>query len=312
MRRAAAMLVRPQRASTVARPRRLRSPLPPPPLPHKRNEDDPGLYRVATVPNALSAVRIALAPAVGALVWHGAHDAAALAGCVLAATDWLDGYVAQKFDQMTILGKFLDPLGDKALVCCVGVPLALRGELPPALVGLVVARDVGLVFGTRQVFRAARQTEDYDPRFFLFGGMDPRAIGLDATPSLVSKLNTSLQFVLGGVVLGRGGDVISSYLPAVLVADATVDVLCCSVIFTTLLSGADYFFNKRGVMSARATRRPARRRDPGRSPPRRYRLTKRRPYFFCVAIIALARYRAVLGGAGVLRSSTATPPMRAL
>ena len=116
----------------------------------QRSRDDPGLYRVATVPNALSAFRIAAAPAVGALVWHGHHDAAALAGCALSLTDWLDGYLAQKLDQETILGKFLDPLGDKALVCCVGVPLALRGELPLALVGLVVARDVGLVFGTRQ------------------------------------------------------------------------------------------------------------------------------------------------------------------
>ena len=258
--------------TTLARPRRLRSPLPPPPLLPQRSRDDPGLYRVATVPNALSAFRIAAAPAVGALVWHGHHDAAALAGCALSLTDWLDGYLAQKLDQETILGKFLDPLGDKALVCCVGVPLALRGELPLALVGLVVARDAGLVFGTRQALRKARSTKTYDPRFFLFGGMDPRAIGLDAAPSLISKLNTGLQFVLGGVVLARGGDVVSSYLPAVLAADATVDMLCGGVVCTTLLSGADYFFNKRGVVANRAPPpRRARRRDRVRSKPRRYR-----------------------------------------
>ena len=259
-------------STTLARPRRLRSPLPPPPLLPQRSRDDPGLYRVATVPNALSAFRIAAAPAVGVLVWHGHHDAAALAGCALSLTDWLDGYLAQKLDQETILGKFLDPLGDKALVCCVGVPLALRGELPLALVGLVVARDVGLVFGTRQALRKARSSKTYDPRFFLFGGMDPRAIGLDAAPSLISKLNTGLQFVLGGVVLARGGDVVSSYLPAVLAADATVDMLCGGVVCTTLLSGADYFFNKRGVVANRAPPpRPARRRDRVRSKPRRYR-----------------------------------------
>ena len=134
MRRAAARVTRGgaalRQATTIARPRRLRSPLPPPPLLPQRSRDDPGLYRVATVPNALSAFRIAAAPAVGALVWHGHHDAAALAGCALSLTDWLDGYLAQKLKQETILGKFLDPLGDKALVCCVGVPLALRGELP--------------------------------------------------------------------------------------------------------------------------------------------------------------------------------------
>ena len=89
-------------STTLARPRRLRSPLPPPPPVPQRSRDDPGLYRVATVPNALSAFRIAAAPAVGVLVWHGHHDAAALAGCALSLTDWLDGYLAQKLDQETI------------------------------------------------------------------------------------------------------------------------------------------------------------------------------------------------------------------
>ena len=102
--------------------------------------------------------------------------------------------------------------------------------------------------------------------------MDPRDIGLDAAPSLISKLNTGLQFVLGGIMLARGGAVVSSYLPAVLAADATVDMLCGGVVCTTLLSGADYFFNKRGVVANRAPPpRPARRRDRVRSKPRRYR-----------------------------------------
>ena len=66
MRRAAARVTRGgaalRQATTIARPRRLRSPLPPPPLLPQRSRDDPGLYRVATVPNALSALRIAAAP----------------------------------------------------------------------------------------------------------------------------------------------------------------------------------------------------------------------------------------------------------
>ena len=57
-----------------------------------------------------------------------------------------------------------------------------------------------------------------------------------------------------------------------LAADATVDMLCGGVVCTTLLSGADYFFNKRGVVANRAPPpRPARRRDRVRSKPRRYR-----------------------------------------
>ena len=239
------------------------------------SRDDAGpLPRGDRAQRPVGAFRIAAAPAVGALVWHGHHDAAALAGCALSLTDWLDGYLAQKLDQETILGKFLDPLGDKALVCCVGVPLALRGELPLALVGLVVARDVGLVFGTRQALRKARSSKTHDPRFFLFGGMDPRDIGLDAAPSLISKLNTGLQFVLGGVVLARGGDVVSGYLPAVLAADATVDALCGGVVCSDAARRGRARRRqqaRRRVASEPRAAAAARRRDRVRSKPRRYR-----------------------------------------
>ena len=43
-------------------------------------------------------------------LWHGAATAG------LAFTDWLDGYIAKNYDQTSIVGKFLDPMADKALV----------------------------------------------------------------------------------------------------------------------------------------------------------------------------------------------------
>ena len=61
---------------------------------------------------------------------------------VAAATDWLDGYVARKLDQVTELGKFLDPLVDKLLVLAPLLALIQMGRLPAWVVFLILAREL--------------------------------------------------------------------------------------------------------------------------------------------------------------------------
>ena len=113
-------------------------------------------------------------------------------------------------------------------------------------------RDVGLVFGTRQ---AVRKPGPGHRSALLPVRRHGPARHRPRRGAVVDQLNTGLQFVLGGVVLARGGAV-SSYLPAVLAADATVDALCGGVVCTTLLSGADY------SSTSAASWRTARRRGP--------------------------------------------------
>ena len=244
----------------------------------------PYLYELYTIPNALSALRIAAAPGVGWLVWEGHHDWAVAATAGLAFTDWLDGYIAKNYNQTSVVGKFLDPMADKALVAALAVPLAARGELPWQLAALVVARDAGLILGTRYKLRQARDpSRPYDARFFLFGGMDPRSIGIDATPSFVSKANTALQFGLLGTAMLKG----CAFAAPLGIAPHHVDALCCGVAATTLWSGADYLVNRAGMADAarptaraaaprretrvalRTTRRPVVRRRPGAHGPLR-------------------------------------------
>jgi CDP-diacylglycerol--glycerol-3-phosphate 3-phosphatidyltransferase len=109
-----------------------------------------------TVPNLLSLARLPLAAALFALIaWH--LWPAALAVFLLAAiTDWLDGWWARKFDQGSALGRALDPLTDKVLICgafifLVRVPGA---GLEPWMVTLVVAREL-LVTGLRGMVESA-------------------------------------------------------------------------------------------------------------------------------------------------------------
>jgi len=61
---------------------------------------------------------------------------------VAAGTDWLDGYLARKLNQITDLGKFLDPLVDKLLVLAPLLALIELGEVPAWGVFLILAREL--------------------------------------------------------------------------------------------------------------------------------------------------------------------------
>ncbi len=101
--------------------------------------------RVVTLPNALSALRLALVPVFAVLIVTG-HDVSALLVLVLASvTDYLDGFLARRWDQMTRLGQVLDPAADRFYIVAAIVGLAWRDLVPWWLVAAVVARDVVLL-----------------------------------------------------------------------------------------------------------------------------------------------------------------------
>lgn len=63
---------------------------------------------------------------------------------VTASTDWLDGYLARKLDQITELGKFLDPLVDKLLVIAPLLVLIELNQIPAWGVFLIIAREIAI------------------------------------------------------------------------------------------------------------------------------------------------------------------------
>jgi CDP-diacylglycerol---glycerol-3-phosphate 3-phosphatidyltransferase len=83
--------------------------------------------------------------------WGSAHGHNVLY-CLIAAiiftlasiTDWLDGYLARKYDLVTNLGKLMDPLADKLLVIGAMIMLVELGRLPGWMALVVVAREVGI------------------------------------------------------------------------------------------------------------------------------------------------------------------------
>lgn len=97
-----------------------------------------------TVPNTISMARIVL---IGVFGWFmiAGHDVWAVIAVVAAGvSDFLDGYLARKWQQVTKLGAVLDPTADRLLTVVVVLALAIRGIIPWWLLAVLFARDIAV------------------------------------------------------------------------------------------------------------------------------------------------------------------------
>jgi cardiolipin synthase (CMP-forming) len=107
--------------------------------------DEGELSRIATVPNLLSFIRIALIPVFVLLLLNDGTEAAGLILlAAVVATDWIDGYIARHTGQVSNLGKVLDPVADRLAIAAGLVALMVRDAFPVWAGLLVLVRD-GLV-----------------------------------------------------------------------------------------------------------------------------------------------------------------------
>lgn len=110
--------------------------------------DKPQFLRgeVLNIPNLVSFLRLALVPV---FLWLLLAEDFVLAIVVLAVaglTDFLDGYLARKLNQVTRLGKLLDPVADRLYIFTTLLALSLTGHVPWWLASLVILRDVLILF----------------------------------------------------------------------------------------------------------------------------------------------------------------------
>lgn len=101
--------------------------------------------------NKISLVRILLVPLVVALLYFPGPVTCVLAALVFivaALTDWLDGYIARKSNMVTSMGKFLDPLADKLLICSVLIMFVMQDWAPAWVVIVIVCREL-MITGLR-------------------------------------------------------------------------------------------------------------------------------------------------------------------
>jgi cardiolipin synthase len=164
------------------------------------------------LPNIITLLRIAATPIAVWLILEGRLMAAFWVFVAAGLSDAVDGFIAKQFDMETELGKFLDPLADKALLVSVYVSLGLGGYLPTWLVIMVVFRDVMIVGGA-----------------LLFETMTH---SLTMQPLMISKVNTTLQIVLAAGVMANAGYGIEF--------DGGMDVLIILTAMATVASGLTY------------------------------------------------------------------------
>ena len=187
--------------------------------------------RFRHLPNALTGLRIALVPAVCALVLVDTAPtrmAAVVLFILASATDWLDGYAARRLGAVSDVGRMLDPIADKLLVVAVLVALIAVDRIA----GLAVAAALLIML-----------------REFLVGGVREflagiGAAGLPSTP--LAKWKTAVQMV-ALVLLMIAGD-IASALPLSTVGEAILWIAAALATMTAV----DYVVKAGGQMRARS------------------------------------------------------------
>lgn len=168
---------------------------------------------MVSLPNFISLARLLCVPLAIWLIVTNEIRAAFWVFVAAGISDAIDGFIAKQFNAATTLGRYIDPLADKALLVSVYVTLGLHGALPDWLVILVVFRDVLIIGGALLIHTLTDQTMRIEPLF-------------------VSKLNTVMQILLVVVVLAALGFGLDDHgLKPVLVGVTAI---------TTILSGAAY------------------------------------------------------------------------
>ena len=105
------------------------------------------MHGVATIPNVVSLVRLLLIPV---FVWLVLIEQTAWAGALLGfigATDWIDGYLARRLDQVSEVGKMLDPIADRLAVAVAVVLGLIVGVLPAWFAWAIIVREVVISIG---------------------------------------------------------------------------------------------------------------------------------------------------------------------
>lgn len=137
------------------------------------------------LPTAITLARLLAVPVTVYLLLESRFAAAFWLFVAAGVSDAVDGFLAKRFDAVSRIGAFLDPLADKALLVAVYVTLGVLGFVPVWLVFLIVFRDI-LIVGGALLYHTLTQA-------------------LRMEPLIVSKANTAAQIVTVGLILAELG-----------------------------------------------------------------------------------------------------------
>ena len=175
------------------------------------------------LPNMLTIFRMVLVPVFIVLMLLNMPLAALIVFAVASITDKLDGYLARKNNQVTVFGKFMDPLADKLLVMSAFLLFQHLGMMHVAFVFVILARE------------------------FIITSLRVLAIeaGIVMPAGISGKVKTAVQMVTLCLML------FVAWLKGTLVpglpAELIYDICSWVMLAVTVWSGADYIWSQRAL-----------------------------------------------------------------
>ena len=158
---------------------------------------------VFTIPNLLTVVRFMGVPL---FIWlvlaQKEYGAGVVVLAVMAGTDWIDGYVARRFDQASRLGRVLDPIADRLAMIAVAVTLVIAGVVHWLYLAALVVPDAVLLVLTLSLFHGHP-----DLPVSVVGKVRTGLLLLGTPMLVLSRLETGFSdglFIAAWIVLGLG------------------------------------------------------------------------------------------------------------
>ena len=167
------------------------------------NAQTPSGRRVLTIPNGVSLLRLLSVPVFWwVLVGQRRIALASAMVFVIGATDWVDGFLARRLNQVSELGKFLDPLADRVMIASAVVGGLVVGGVPALLAWPLIIREAlvggAAVLLARKGIRPAVRREGKVATFLLYGAIPTFYL---AAASVWPNLLQPAAWIAGGVGL---------------------------------------------------------------------------------------------------------------
>ena len=123
------------------------------------------LSQIFTAPNQLTLLRMVFVPFIVIELVEGRYFRALVLFVIAGFSDGLDGLLARKLHQQTLLGQYLDPIADKLLLSTMFLVLSILHKIPWKFTVLVFSRDISILAASAVLFAIAG-LRDFRPSIF--------------------------------------------------------------------------------------------------------------------------------------------------
>jgi len=174
------------------------------------------------IPNLITLLRLILVPVIVIFLIQGSYLKAFVIFVIAALTDAFDGFLARVLHQQSVLGAYLDPIADKALLASSFVTLSILHIIPSWLAVIVISRDFIILFG--------------------ISVLSIMSISVEIRPFFISKITTALQLVT--VLMALAGRALPGIFPELLL----LTLYWLTALFT-IMSGLKYMQKGLAIMN---------------------------------------------------------------